>query len=115
MNDKNDPPRNLEKVYHFFLTEKTASNQDPETTTGTTSSNETAPITTSSVPQNNVEYDLLQSTVAQLYVLRNSCKGMCYTHNPDEDNIWLEGAESILQDAITNLIRTLRFLDNSTE
>jgi len=113
MSDKNDPPRNLEKVYHFFLTEKTISNQDPETTFNFTSSNETANPSNGSVPQKNVEYYRLQNTVAQLYVLRNSCKGMCITQNPAEDIIWLEGAESILHDAITNLIRTLRFLDSN--
>lgn len=106
-------PRGLEKVYHFFLTEETHSNQDPGTSVGNSITNETVYIPpNSTVHQHDVEYDRLKNTVAQLYVLRESCKGNYYTQNPDNDIIWFKGAEAILQDAIADLIKTLRFIDN---
>jgi hypothetical protein len=113
MNEKNEPQRGLEKVSHFFLTGETAANQDPESSVDNSVTNQTAHAPNSSVHQNTDEYDRLENTVAQLYVLRDSCKGMYYTRNPDNEIIWFKGAASILQDAIANLIKTLSFIENN--
>lgn len=111
MNDENEPTRGLEKVCHFFLSEETPSGQDPGTSVCQIITNEKALTPNSTLHQDAVEYHLLKNTVAKLFVLRESCKGNYFTQNPDNDLIWLKGAEAILQDAIANLIKTLRFID----
>jgi len=113
MNDKKEPPRGLEKVYHFFLTGETPPNHPTETPVGNGIKDEISHYSKSSAHQHDIEYDRLENTVAQLYVLRDSCKGMYYTQNPGNDLIWFQGAAAILQDAIMNLIKTLRFIDNN--
>jgi hypothetical protein len=111
MNDENEPTRGLEKVCHFFLSEETPSGQEPGTSVCQIITNETAHTPNSTLHQDAVEYHLLKNTVAKLFVLRESCKGNYFTQNPDNDLIWLQGAEAILQDAIANLIKTLSFID----
>jgi len=113
MNDKNDPPRSLEKICHYFLTGETPADQGPGAPVGNAIINEATLVPSCSIHQLASEYDRIESTVAQLYVLRDSCKGMYYTQYPDNDIIWFKGAAAILQDAITNLIRTLRFIDDN--
>ena len=115
MNENSKPPRGLEKVSHFFLTEKIPSKQGPGTSVGQIITNETAHTPNSTVHQQAVEYHQLKNTVAKLCVLRESCKGNYFTQNPDNDLIWLKGAEDILQDAIANLIKTLRFIDSNNK
>lgn len=111
MNENNKPQRGLEQISHFFLTEEIPAKQGPGTSVGEIITNETAHTPNSTLHQNAVEYHLLKNTVAKLFVLRESCKGNYFTQNPDNDLIWLQGAEAILQDAIANLIKTLRFID----
>ena len=114
MNDKNEPLRGLEKIYHFFLTEEVPSNQNLGTQDGNSITKGTAHNLKSSIQQQTDEYNLLKNTVAQLYVLRESCKGnYFYTQKSYEDIIWFKGAEAILQDAIVNLIKTLQFIDTN--
>jgi len=113
MDDRNDPPRGLEKVCHFFLTEETASRQEPGTSAGDSITSETTHITQTTLHQHAAAFNQLKNTVAQLYVLRESCKGMYYKQNPDNDIIWFKGAEAILEDAVENLIKTLHFIDKS--
>jgi hypothetical protein len=115
MNENTKPPRGLDKVYHFFLTDETPANQDPVTPVGNCITNEITHIPDNTIHQGGVEYDRLKNTVAKLFVLRESCKGNYFTQNPDNDLIWLAGAEDILQDAIANLIKTLRFMDIITK
>jgi len=100
MNDENVAQRGLEKVSHFFLTGEAPAHQTQAISAEKSTADE-------AVPTDTVEYDRLENTVAQLYVLRDSCKGMYYSPNPDRDIIWFKGAASILQDAITNLSKTL--------
>jgi hypothetical protein len=111
MNDENEPTRGLEKVCHFFLSEETPSGQEPGTPVGQIITNDIAHTPNSTLHKDAVEYHLLKNTVAKLFVLRESCKGNYFTQNPDNDLIWLKGAEAILQDAIANLIKTLRSID----
>jgi hypothetical protein len=113
MEDKNEPPRGLEKVSHFFLTGETSSHQDPETSAGNCITNETSRVPKGTLHQHTVEYDRLKKTVAQLYVLSGSCKGIYYTQAPDKYSLWFHGAAAILQDAITNLMNTLSFIDSN--
>jgi hypothetical protein len=114
MNDKNEPLRGLEKIYHFFLTEEVPTNQNLGTQDGNNITKGTAHNLKSSIQQQTDEYNLLKNTVAQLYVLRESCKGnYFYTQKSYEDIIWFKGAEAILQDAIVNLIKTLQFIDTN--
>ena len=113
MNDKNDPPRSLEKVCHFFLTGETPPDQGSEAPVCNSVINKTARVPSCNIHELTSEYDRIENTVAQLYVLRDSCKGMYYTQYPDNDIIWFKGAAAILHDAITNLIRTLRFIDDN--
>ena len=112
MNDKNEPLRGLEKIYHFFLTEESPSNQNPGISDGNNITKGTAHNLNNTIQQQTDEYTLLKNTVAQLYVLRESCKGNFYhSQKSYEDIIWFKGAEAILQDAILNLIKTLQFID----
>jgi hypothetical protein len=114
MNDKNEPQRGLEKIYHFFLTGEAPSNQTPGTSGNNSFLNGEARLLKSTIQQLDDEYSLLKNTVAQLYVLRESCKGNYHnTQKSYEDILWFKGAEAILQDAIVNLIKTLRFLDTN--
>lgn len=111
MNDKKEPPRGLEKVCHFFLTEETQAQQDEGATGGGSIVAGVTPSHPESTPQQcAVEYDRLKNTVAELYVLKESCKGTDYLQNSSTDTNWFKGAEAILHDAIGNLIKTLRFI-----
>jgi len=101
----------LEKISHFFLSEEIPSKQEPGTAVGQIIKNETAHTPNSTVHLHAVAYNQLKNTVAKLFVLRESCKGNYFTQNPENDLIWLKGAENILQDAIANLIKTLQFID----
>lgn len=114
MDAKKEPQRGLEKVYHFFLT----GDAPPDTASGVSlpgkDQNGKNSSTQKGPPQHDAEYDRLETTVAQLYVLKDSCAGMYHTKNPDNNIIWFQGAAAILQDAITDLIKTLRFLDHTS-
>lgn len=112
MNDKNAPSRGLEKVCHYFLTGGAPSSPESDTSDSNRIAREIVPFPKSSMQRHPVEYGLLENTVAQLYVLRNSCKGMYHSQSPDDDTVWFEGAAAILQDVITDLMATLRSIDN---
>jgi len=113
MNDKKEPSRGLEKVYHFFLTGNAPSDLLSETPAINGIKDEKHMDSKTNINMHGVEYDRLEHTVAQLYVLRDSCKGMHYTQNPDTNPIWFQGAAAILKDAIMNLMKTLQHIDNN--
>ncbi len=52
--------------------------------------------------------DTVENVLAKLFVLRNSCVNIVHTDKADPDSIWLQGAESILQDAVDELQNGLR-------
>ena len=60
--------------------------------------------------------DKVKNTVAQLYVLRDSCRGKMHTENSSENLAWFQGAEAILKKAVDNLQKALPALGqvNST-
>lgn len=114
MSDKNEPQRGLEKIYHFFLTEEASSIQKSEPPGDISIANGTAHIPNSTILQHPDGYNLLKNTLAQLYVLKESCKVNYYnSQKSNEDIIWFQGAEAILQDAIVNLIKTLRLVETT--
>ena len=61
-------------------------------------------------------HDKVKNTVAQLYVLRDSCRGKIHTENSSENLAWFQGAEAILKKALENLQEALPALGevNST-
>jgi len=111
MNDKNESARSLEKIYHFFLTDQAPADQESNTPDNRRIQKDPKSSTINKACQPDGESDRLEDTIAQLYVLHDSCKGMYHTNKMDNDNIWFQGAMSILQDAITNLIKTLQFIN----
>ena len=111
MNENDKHPRGLERVSHFFLTEEISSKEESATVVGPISSKEPSHTPNSTVQQHVVEYNQLKNTVARLVVLKKSCKGNNFTQNSENDLIWLKGAEDILQDVITNLMKILGFID----
>lgn len=49
------------------------------------------------------DYERLESIVAKLYVLRDSCTGIIHTEKSNPNLIWFQGAEAILQEAVEKL------------
>jgi hypothetical protein len=52
-------------------------------------------------------YDSLESIVAKLYVLRDSCTGIIHTEKSNPNLIWFRGAETLLQEAVDELQKAL--------
>ena len=52
-------------------------------------------------------YDSLESIVAKLYVLRDSCTGIMHTEKSNPNLIWFRGAETLLQEAVDELQKAL--------
>jgi hypothetical protein len=57
-------------------------------------------------------YDSLESIVAKLYVLRDSCTGILHTEKSNPNLIWFRGAETLLQEAVDGLQKSLGFLES---
>ncbi len=57
-------------------------------------------------------YDRLESIVAKLYVLRDSCTGIIHTEKSNPNLIWFQGAEVMLQEAVDDLQKVLRVLES---
>ena len=53
-------------------------------------------------------YDRLESIIAKLYVLRDSCTGIIHTEKSNPNLIWFQGAETMLQEAVNKLQKALR-------
>ena len=56
-------------------------------------------------------YDNVKNTVAKLYVLRDSCTGIINTEKASQKLTWFQGAETMLQEAIDELEKALRGLE----
>ena len=52
-------------------------------------------------------YDKVKNMVAKLYVLRNSCTGIIYSDKAGGNLNWFEGAQTILKDAVDELLEAL--------
>jgi len=57
-------------------------------------------------------YDSLESIVAKLYVLRDSCTGIMHTDKSNPNLIWFRGAETLLQEAVDKLQKALGALES---
>ena len=57
-------------------------------------------------------YDSLESIVAKLYVLRDSCTGIIHTEKSNPNLIWFRGAETLLQEAVNELQKALGALES---
>ena len=57
-------------------------------------------------------YDSLESIVAKLYVLRDSCTGIMHTEKSNPNLIWFRGAETLLQEAVDKLQKVLGALES---
>jgi hypothetical protein len=57
-------------------------------------------------------YDSLESIVAKLYVLRDSCTGIIHTDKSNPNLIWFRGAETLLQEAVDKLQKALGALES---
>ena len=57
-------------------------------------------------------YDSLESIVAKLYVLRDSCTGIIHTDKSNPNLIWFRGAETLLQEAVDKLQEALGALES---
>ena len=57
-------------------------------------------------------YDNLESIVAKLYVLRDSCTGIIHTEKSNPNLIWFRGAETLLQEAVDELQKALGALES---
>ena len=57
-------------------------------------------------------YDSLESIVAKLYVLRDSCTGIIHTEKSNPNLIWFRGAETLLQEAVEELQKALGALES---
>ena len=57
-------------------------------------------------------YDSLESIVAKLYVLRDSCTGIMHTEKSNPNLIWFQGAETLLQEAVDELQKALGALES---
>ena len=57
-------------------------------------------------------YDSLEGIVAKLYVLRDSCTGIIHTEKSNPNLIWFRGAETLLQEAVDELQKTLGALES---
>lgn len=56
-------------------------------------------------------YDRLESIVAKLYVLRDSCTGIIHTKKSNPNLIWFQGAEAMLQEAVDELQKALQGME----
>ena len=57
-------------------------------------------------------YDSVESIVAKLYVLRDSCTGIIHTDKSNPNLIWFRGAETLLQEAVDKLQKALAALES---
>ena len=56
-------------------------------------------------------YDRVESIVAKLYVLKDSCTGVIYTDKSNPNSIWFQGAEAMLQEAVDELQKVLKAME----
>ena len=60
---------------------------------------------------NGKAYDRVESVLAKLHVLRDSCTGVIHKEETNPNLIWFQGAEAMLQEAVDELQKTLRALE----
>jgi len=56
-------------------------------------------------------YDGVESILAKLHVLRDSCTGVMHKEESNTNLIWFQGAEAMLKEAVDELQKALRALE----
>ncbi|MGD8372555.1 MAG: hypothetical protein PVI19_13470 [Syntrophobacterales bacterium] len=59
-------------------------------------------------------YDSVEGMVAKLAVLRDSCTGIISKEESNPNMIWFQGAEAMLQEAVDELQKALRGLEEGS-
>jgi hypothetical protein len=59
-------------------------------------------------------YDKVESILAKLFVLRDSCTGVIHKGDSTANLIWFQGAESILKEAVDELQAALRSIEEGS-
>jgi hypothetical protein len=59
-------------------------------------------------------YDKVESILAKLFVLRDSCTGVIHKGDSTANLIWFQGAETILKEAVDELQAALRSIEEGS-
>jgi hypothetical protein len=59
-------------------------------------------------------YDKVESILAKLFVLRDSCTGVIHKGDSNSNLIWFQGAETILKEAVDDLQAALRSIEEGS-
>jgi hypothetical protein len=59
-------------------------------------------------------YDKVESILAKLFVLRDSCAGVIHKGDSNSNLIWFQGAETILKEAVDELQAALRSIEEGS-
>ena len=63
----------------------------------------------------NEIYNGMKKALSKLYILRDSCRGISFAQNGDINLIWFQGAESILREAVEQLLETVELIEMEAE
>lgn len=63
---------------------------------------------------NAAVYDKVESILAKLFVLRDSCTGVIHKGDSNANLIWFQGAETMLKEAVDELQTVLRSLEEGS-
>ena len=63
---------------------------------------------------NGGAYDKVESILAKLFVLRDSCTGVIHKGDSTANLIWFQGAETILKEAVDELQAALRSIEEGS-
>ncbi len=63
---------------------------------------------------NSGVYDSVENILAKLHVLRDSCTGVIHREESNPNLIWFQGAETLLQEAVDELHKALRALEEGS-
>jgi len=59
-------------------------------------------------------YDKMESILAKLYVLKDSCAGVIHKEGPNPNWIWFQGAEAMLKEGVDELQKALLALEEGS-
>ena len=59
-------------------------------------------------------YDKIESILAKLFVLRDSCTGVIHKEGTNPNSIWFQGAEAMLQEGVDELQKALSALEGGS-
>ena len=59
-------------------------------------------------------YDKMESILAKLCVLRDSCTGVIHKDGPNPNSIWFQGAEAMLREGVDELQKALSALEGGS-